>query len=372
PQSGHDWAGLAYDQKQQILYGLSTDATNNLSQLYTIDLSNGTPSPTHMLNLRVPIWLAIDTSGLAYTLDIADNNLYQIDLQNGQETLVGSVGFDAQFAQDADFDPETNLLYLASFSDGDTTSEFRITDLQTGHTALISNIAVDGEVGGWAIAPERRPPYLYTWNPPSFLSNALAPDPIAFPPQDTMYILTAIDACGALKEDSIMLRLTEPPNLSMAARSDNGNGGQALVVASGGQAPYTYSWNNGATHDTLVGLMPGIYSVEVMDALGCRAKDSVRVGANSVEAFREAGILDFQLYPNPGKQEINLLLECNDHRKRGWAIYDLRGELILQSKLQHTNLWRETINIEKIASGMYLFVIHDRKSMIYKQLVIER
>lgn len=372
PQSGHDWAGLAYDQKQQILYGLSTDAVNNLSQLYTIDLINGAASPTQMLNLRVPIWLAIDTSGMAYTLDIADNNLYHLNLQNGQSSLIGSVGFDAQFAQDADFDPETNLLYLASFRDGDTTSEFRVANLQTGHTALISDIAVNGEVGGWAIAPEKRDPYLYSWNPPTFLSSAQVPDPIAFPNQDTTFILTGIDACGAFTEDSIRIRLTAPPNLSMAARSDNGNGGRALVVASGGEAPYTYSWSNGATNDTIEGLLPGIYSVQVWDALGCSTLDSVRVGANRLEAFREAGIIDFQLYPNPGKQEIYLILESEGQRARSWAIYDLQGKLIRRSKPLKTTLWREKINIENIASGMYLFVIHDRKSMIYKQLVIEK
>lgn len=43
------------------------------------------------------------------------------------------------------------------------------------------------------------------------------------------------------------------------------NNGTATVVASGGWAPYTYLWSNGATTQTITGLAPGTYSVTATD-----------------------------------------------------------------------------------------------------------
>jgi hypothetical protein len=46
---------------------------------------------------------------------------------------------------------------------------------------------------------------------------------------------------------------------------NGGNTGTATAIASGGWAPYTYLWSNGATTQTITGLSVGTYSVTVTD-----------------------------------------------------------------------------------------------------------
>lgn len=41
------------------------------------------------------------------------------------------------------------------------------------------------------------------------------------------------------------------------------------MTVSGGQTPYTYSWNTGATNSMLTGLSAGTYAATVTDNSGC-------------------------------------------------------------------------------------------------------
>lgn len=63
------------------------------------------------------------------------------------------------------------------------------------------------------------------------------------------------------------------------ATCEGGDDGSATVTASGGQAPYTYSWSPvGGTAASASGLAPGTYVVTVTDYLGCSAIVNVVIG----------------------------------------------------------------------------------------------
>ncbi|MGB0429164.1 MAG: collagen-binding domain-containing protein [Bacteroidia bacterium] len=53
--------------------------------------------------------------------------------------------------------------------------------------------------------------------------------------------------------------------------------GTAAVTASGGTAPYTYSWSNGANTSNVEFLCEGTYTVQITDANGCTTTETVEI-----------------------------------------------------------------------------------------------
>jgi gliding motility-associated-like protein len=96
------------------------------------------------------------------------------------------------------------------------------------------------------------------------------------------YTLTVIDANGCVS--SGIYTVVEPS----AALTVNGsvsdeicfgdNQGAVSLTVAGGTAPYTYSWNNGATTKDIAGLGTGTYQVTVTDANGCFVQTNFTVG----------------------------------------------------------------------------------------------
>ena len=117
-------------------------------------------------------------------------------------------------------------------------------------------------------------PFAYLWSNGATTQNlsGLAPG---------TYTVTVTDAngctatCGATVGRPAQLLASA---LATSARCAGGTGSVALT-ASGGTAPLTYLWSNGATTQNLSGVSAGIYSVTVTDASGCTAMASATVGS---------------------------------------------------------------------------------------------
>jgi gliding motility-associated-like protein len=110
-------------------------------------------------------------------------------------------------------------------------------------------------------------PYSYAWTP-SGGTGTTASGLIA-----GAYTVTVTDANGCTAQATVTL--TQPPAITTTGTQTNVlcNGaltGSASVTASGGTAPYTYSWApSGGTGSTATGLGAGTYTVTVTDANGC-------------------------------------------------------------------------------------------------------
>ena len=88
------------------------------------------------------------------------------------------------------------------------------------------------------------------------------------------YTVTVTDKMGCTATAGV--KLEKPSALGLTAKAKDvscaeAKDGAVTLTVAGGEAPFTFAWNNGATGDNLTGLDGGKYSVTVTDAKGCKA-----------------------------------------------------------------------------------------------------
>lgn len=118
-------------------------------------------------------------------------------------------------------------------------------------------------------------PFTYAWDDPSTQSTSTATALGA-----GTYSVVVTDAAGCSASESATVNSTS--NLSVSASMTNGVcgsgcNGSAMASGSGGQSPYTYSWDNGDNTASASNLCQGSYTVTVTDANGCTATSTVNI-----------------------------------------------------------------------------------------------
>jgi len=78
--------------------------------------------------------------------DIVNDEAYKIDKATGASTLLGSIGYDANYAQGMGWDPVEDIVYLAAYNNDGSGGQLRILDRETGNTALVGGFAAGGEI----------------------------------------------------------------------------------------------------------------------------------------------------------------------------------------------------------------------------------
>lgn len=124
-------------------------------------------------------------------------------------------------------------------------------------------------------------PYTFAWSP-NVSSTSSAANLAA-----GIYTVTITDASGCSEVVSIPVSNTGGPAFTVSSTNISCNGAcdATIDVDASGNAPFTYQWSNGQTTDSISGLCPGTYAIQVTDAGGCVSSYQVSVVEPSPLAF---------------------------------------------------------------------------------------
>ncbi|PCH98242.1 MAG: hypothetical protein COB85_01910 [Bacteroidetes bacterium] len=133
--------------------------------------------------------------------------------------------------------------------------------------AVCDGMATINVVGG-------TPAYTYLWNDPSGQTDTIATGLC-----DGFATVLVTDSLGCFESDSIELIEPTPIVMSIVSQTsascDSICDAMAVVSATGGTSPYTFTWSTGTVNDTATGLCASTYSITVTDGNGCTTVDTV-------------------------------------------------------------------------------------------------
>ena len=165
-----------------------------------------------------------------------------------------------------------------------------IVDAGEDKTICHPNNGGETQIGGNPTASDGTPPYSYSWTPADSLDNSTTANPIAGPTATTTYTVTVTDSGEPPQEVSDSVTVTVYPELVADAGEDKNiaPGGSTQIggnpTASGGTAPYIYSWIPIESLDDATIANPTAspnetttYTVAVTDDNGCEDTDEIKV-----------------------------------------------------------------------------------------------
>lgn len=136
---GQSPSGLACDPIGGGMYMSTTNVT--FSELYSLNTSTAAATLIGTItNVPGCIEIAFDGNGDLYAWGIVNDASYKVNLTTGAGTLVGPLGMDLNYAQGGNYDPASNLIYMATYG---SSGELRVLNTTTGEALLI-----DGFPGG--------------------------------------------------------------------------------------------------------------------------------------------------------------------------------------------------------------------------------
>jgi hypothetical protein len=157
------------------------------------------------------------------------------------------------------------------------------------------------------------------------------------------YSVTVTDAKGNTASQTISVSALTS---SIAANDSSGN---ITETVSGGCAPYTFQWSNGAKTQNLHNVANGTYSVIVTDNSGCVQTNQITI-AGRVAGMAALQISDISVYPSPSNGILNINLPVQSAPDKA-TIIDMTGRTIAEYAVKAGS---NNIQLDNIENGVYI------------------
>lgn len=216
------------------------------------------------------------------------------------------------------------------------------------------NGVIDLEVSGGTM------PYSYLWS-----NFAISQD--IFNLSAGTYSVNVEDANGCTITGTYAINQPANPVIvngtSSNASSQTATDGAINVTVSGGGAPYTYSWSNGATTEDISGLAPGVYTVIVTDANGCSASSTFTVSFSvGVQELMNSSV---NVFPNPVKDYLTI--DATGLNVNKVEIFNVVGQQVYSAQVNSSNA---KISVNELTPGMYIIRMDVNNQVVTKRFEV--
>ncbi len=171
---------------------------------------------------------------------------------------------------------------------------------------------------------------------------------------DIYYVIGGF--CG--DADTSVIEVAEVPDILLYVTDENcpdADDGTIVIVASGGQTPYTYLLDTSLVSDTTTMLAPGTYLITVIDDRGCLDTTSATVNEEDFPCGEVGYYIPNIFSPNGDGDNDELFVRSNYIDEMHFLIYDRFGEKVYESRNPDEG-WDGKYNGQPVQSGVYFYV----------------
>lgn len=167
------------------------------------------------------------------------------------------------------------------------------------------------------------------------------------PAASETYYVTVTNTLGSAV-DTIHVTINPLPVVQLGNDTIIAPGSSLMLNA--GNVGASYLWNTGSTTQTIFVTTSGVYSVKVTNDNGCIAKDSIQVDFSLSIDDISASQVNWKVYPNPAKENINIAIGDKRLLNTSVVITDMLGKILIKKVI---TVDVQTISLSSLSPGIY-------------------
>ena len=131
------WTVLTIHKSTGEFFGVATNGSE--SNVYEINPVDGSTTLAFSTGLTAVISGTFDGTGMMWLFEIANDDIYKLDLDDADLEFVGPAGFNGNFAQGMGYDYEENEIYLAAYEEL-VGPQLRLLNTSTGEAVFLADL----------------------------------------------------------------------------------------------------------------------------------------------------------------------------------------------------------------------------------------